>query len=127
MHQWVYTYDSVSDIKATLKNQLLGIFADGLKFIKLKTKPQYSVLNCGIPSDAARVLIEQPYAWEYKFLAYVLKNDFDNLKSQRWNYRYGLVDGPSLSIESTGFADEIISRINEIKSLVNNMGIICAW
>ena len=124
MHQWVYTYDSVSDIKATLKNQLLGIFADGLKFIKLKTKPQYSVLNCGIPSDAARVLIEQPYAWEYKFLAYVLKNDFDNLKSQRWNYRYGLVDGPSLSIESIGFADEIISRINEIKSLVNNMGII---
>ncbi len=124
MHQWVYTYESVSDIKATLKNQLLGIFADGLKYISLKTKPKYSVLNCGIPSDAARVLIEQPYAWEYKFLAYVLKNDFDNLKSQRWNYQYGLVDSPSLSIESIDFVDVISARINEITNLVNSMGII---
>ena len=124
MHQWIYTYDSVRDITATLKNQLLSIFTDGLELKKLQTKPQYSVLNCGIPSDAARVLIEQPYAWEYKFLAYVLKNDFNNLKSQRWNYRYGLVDGPSLTIESTAFANEILARINEIKTLVNSMEIL---
>lgn len=40
MRQWIYTFDTVRDITTALKNQLLGIFVDGLKFKKLTAKPQ---------------------------------------------------------------------------------------
>lgn len=121
MRQWIYTFDTVRDITTALKNQLLGIFVDGLKFKKLTAKPQYSLLEYGISSEAARVLIEKPYLWEYKFLAYVLRNDFDNLKSKRWNYKYGLVDSPSLTIESRAFLDEIGNKMNEIQTIVDDL------
>ena len=124
MHQWVYTYDSVRDITTTLKHQLLGIFVDGLKYKKMTAKPQYSLLECGIPSNAARVLIEQPFLWEYKFLAFVLRNDFDNLKSKRWNYKYGLIDIPSSTFESRAFLDEIGIKMNEIKTIVDDLSIL---
>ena len=79
-HQWVYTFDSVRDITATLKNQLLLVFTDGLEYKKLVSQPQYSILKADLPSEAARMIIEKPYAWEYKFLAYVLKDEFNKLK-----------------------------------------------
>lgn len=75
--QWIYTYETVRDITSTMKNQLRLIFADGLNYKKSITDLQYPVLDSDIPAGAVRALIEQPFAWEYKFLAHVLKNEFD--------------------------------------------------
>ena len=117
--QWIYTYDSVRDITATLKNQLLLVFSDGLKYKKLLIEPQFALLDGNIPSDAARVLIEQPYAWEYKFLVCVLKNEFVNLKSRRWDYKYGLYEGGSLALDQISFVDTLSEKLNDILKLID--------
>jgi len=120
-HQWVYTFDSVRDITATLKNQLLLVFTDGLEYKKLVSQPQYSILKADLPSEAARMIIEKPYAWEYKFLAYVLKDEFNKLKPKKWNYKYGLFEGNSTTIDSTVFLNDIKEKVNEMAKLVECM------
>lgn len=81
--QWIYTYESVRDITATMKHQLSLIFSDGLIYKKISNILQLYVLDSDIPVEAKRVLIEKPYAWEYKFLAYVVKGEFNKLQKHR--------------------------------------------
>ena len=123
-HQWIYTYDSVHDITTTLKNQFLLNFADGLKYKKIKSQPQYSLLESNIPTEAKRVLIEKPYAWEYKFLAYVLKDDFSKLKERKWDYKYGLFEGLFSDLGQISFLDKISEKINEMLKLAECLGIL---
>ncbi len=112
--QWIYTYESVQDIKITMKNQLGLIFGEGLRFKALLSEPKKAVLNCGIPAEAARMVIEEPYAWEYKFLAYVLKDEFDKLQQRKWDLEYGYIDGPVSSKVAGAFLDSISAKCEEM-------------
>lgn len=122
--QWVYTYESVRDIQMTLKNQLGLIFSDGLNFKKIIANPQYDILNSDIPAGAIRALIEQPYVWEYKFLAYVLKNEFDKLQKRKWDLKYGIFEGHTIVLNPVEFLNDITNKFNEIMKLTDILGII---
>ncbi|MCH5193417.1 MAG: DUF4062 domain-containing protein [Oscillospiraceae bacterium] len=122
--QWVYTYESVRDIQMTLKNQLGLIFSDGLNFKKIIVDPQYDILNSDIPAGAIRALIEQPYVWEYKFLAYVLKNEFDKLQKRKWDLKYGIFEGHTIVLNPVEFLNDITNKFNEIMKLTDILGII---
>ena len=115
--QWVYTYDSVKDITLTMKYQLGLIFSDGLIYKQNIAKPQYSVLNGNLSADAIRMVVEQPFAWEYKFFAYELKNEFDKLKKTRWDFNYGLFDIRPSAYEPIALLEEIGNKLNEILQL----------
>lgn len=125
-NQWIYTYDSVRDIKQTMKNQLRLLFFDGLKFQK-EIVNSNEILNMDIPAGAARALIEKPYEWEYKFFAHVLKYEFDKLKSDKWDLKYGIL-GDTYTIEEIApFMDDVRNKLNEmikitdmLKTLVNH-------
>lgn len=121
-HQWVYTYDSVRDITVTLKNQLLLTFVDGLKYKKLIGKPKYSLLESDISNDALRVLIEKPYAWECKFFAYVIKDEFSKLNRSRWNYKYGFFEEHPISFEPSAFISGVSEKFNEMIKLTEYLG-----
>jgi hypothetical protein len=90
--QWVYTFDEAKDIKITMKSQLSLIFSDGLNYRSFISNSENSVLISDLSSNAKRVVIEKPFAWEYKFFAYVLKDEFDKLKKDRWNFKYGFFE-----------------------------------
>lgn len=122
--QWIYTYDNVQDIKLTLKNQLGLIFADGLKFKAIANASRSPILNQDLPSGAVRVVIEKPYAWEYKFLAYVLKYEFDKLQQRKWDLRFGIFDGNSLKKSPQELLDDISERLNEMLNLVDVLSIL---
>lgn len=122
--QWVYTYDSVRDIMMTMKNQLRLIFSDGLNYMKSISTLQYSVLNRDIPAEAARALIEQPYAWKYKFLAYILKNEFNNLQSRRWDFKYGFFEGHTFAFEAIELIDDIQQKTQEILKLTDILSVL---
>lgn len=124
LHQWVYTFESARDISMTMKNQLSILFSDGLKYRKIANKQEYSILNADIPLEAKRMVIEQPYAWEYKFLAYVLKYEFDKLQKNRWDFRYGIFDGCGIVRDKKEFINELSDKIGEIEKLVDILGII---
>lgn len=117
--QWIYTYDNVQDIKMTLKNQLGLIFSDGLKFKSIYTDSRYSVLKHDLPSDAIRMVIEKPYVWEQKFLAYVLKDEFDKLQQRKWDLKYRIFDGDALQKGPEELIDDISERLNGIVKLTD--------
>lgn len=115
--QWIYTYESVRDITTTMKHQLKVIFSDGLAYKKISNTLQPYILDSDIPAEAKRVLIEKPYAWEYKFLAYVIKDDFDKLQKHRWNFKYGIFTTHIVNLNFTELLDDISIKLNEIMKL----------
>lgn len=117
--QWVYTYDSVQDIKMTLKNQLGLIFTDGLKFKAITADSRNSILQHDLPAGAVRMVIEKPFLWDYKFLAYVLKDEFDRLQGRKWDFRYGIFDGKTYDKNPQDLVDDISERLVEIGKLTD--------
>lgn len=122
--QWIYTYESVRDIMSVMKQQLSLIFSDGLMYKKITSDSLNSVLNGDIPDGAARALIEKPYAWEYKFLAHVLKREFDRLKKDRWNFKYGFFEGHGYKREAGELVDDISERLCEIQRLLDFLNVL---
>ena len=123
-HQWIYTFDNVRDIKKTLKNQFSLIFSDGLKLQKSLKEAKLGSLTGEIPSDALRVLVEEPYAWEHKFLAYVLKNEFEKLKVNKWDLEYCIFDGETLSFTAEELIEDISRKFHEslkIKDMLSTL------
>lgn len=117
-NQWIYTYDSVRDIKRTMKNQLRLLFFDGLKLQK-EIKKSNNILNMDIPFEAARTLIEKPYAWEYKFFAYVLKYEFNKLKKDRWDLKYEILENTYTIDEPILFINDITNKLNEMSKITD--------
>lgn len=115
--QWIYTYDSVRDIKMALKQQLSLIFFDGLTLQKVVGDSYNRIINSDIPSNAVRVFVEKPYAWEYKFLAYVLKGEFDKLQAHRWDFKYGIYSARTMHLERTELLDDVSEKLDEILDL----------
>lgn len=122
--QWIYTYESVRDITMTMKNQLSLIFSDGLAFKRLTTSPHYKILESDLPAGAARVLIEKPFAWEHKFLAYVLKDEFDKLQKRRWDFKYGIYAIPVTNKTPEALLEDITVKLNEVIKLTDIMGVL---
>lgn len=122
--QWVYNFETVRDIKTTLKNQFAILFSDGLKYNKLMSSPTFSVLNSDLSPEAVRMLVEHPYAWEYKFLAAVLKNEFEKLKESKWNFKYGFFEDNTTSKEPYALLDDISEKTEGILKLIDRLDVI---
>lgn len=112
--QWIYTYESVRDITTTMKHQLSLIFSDGLTYKRISHTLRPHILDSDISTEAKRVLIEKPYAWEYKFLAYVVKGEFEKLQKLRWNFKYGLFTTHIVALNPEELLDDISVKLHEI-------------
>lgn len=123
-NKWVYTYSSVKDIEKTMKNQLALIFSDGLTYRKLTFSPQYEILSYDLPFGAVRALTEKPNAWEYKFFAHILKDEFNKLKTTKWDFRYGIFNNYATSKSGPELLNYISEKFNEILGIVEHINII---
>ena len=117
--QWIYTYETVQDIKMTLKNQLRLVFADGLRFKAITSDPRNKVLNNNLPAGAVRMVVEKPAFWEYKFLAYVMRDEFDKLQKRKWDLKYGIFDGSTYDRTPQELIDDVSERFHEISKLIS--------
>lgn len=122
--QWIYTYDSVRDIKMALKQQLGLIFCDGLILQKVVGDAYNKIISSDIPSNAIRVFIEKPLAWEYKFWACVLKGEFDKLQSHKWDFKYGINLSHASNLESEMLLADISEKFNEMQDLSGVLDIL---
>lgn len=122
--QWVYTYESVRDITSTLKQQFCLLFSDGLLLKKIVGDSYNEIMNADIPPNAIRVYVEKPYAWEYKFLAYVLKGEFDNLQKHRWDFKFGMFSANSVHLSRKELFNNLSEKIEEISGLVDLLGVL---
>ena len=115
--QWIYTYDSVRDIKMVLKQQLSLVFFDGLTLKRLSGDSYNKIITTELPSGAVRMIIEKPFAWEHKFLAHVLRGEFDSLQQHRWDLKYGFYPMHSTRFETSKLLDDISEKLNEMVGL----------
>ena len=122
--QWIYTYDNVQDIKMTLKNQLGLIFSDGLHYKAITADARNSILRYDLTSGAVRMVIEKPFVWEHKFLAYVLKDEFDKLQRRKWDLKYGIFDGKTYDKNPQELIDDVSERLNEIGKLIDILSVL---
>lgn len=123
-HQWIYTYNGERDIEMTMKSQLALIFSDGLIFKKMLTTPKYNILNADLPVGATRALIEQPYAWEYKFFAHILKNEFDKLQKTKWDLKYGIFEGRATTLDNEELLKDISGKLDEMSKLISIIAVV---
>ncbi len=110
--------------KITLKRQFSLFFSDGLILANIKKQPQNTVLNYDLPPEAKRMVIEKPYFWECKFLAYVIQNEMSKLKKHKWDYKYEIIDSTVISYSSQEFIQIIQDKFNEITMTIDNLGIV---
>jgi hypothetical protein len=104
---WVFPFDSAQDIVETLRMQLAYLFMDALT---IRTK----VLRCGLPealqqdlSGAALLLVVQkPYAWEYRLFGQVLSDEISRMASIKKDLNYGLALGKAARPDMTELNDE---------------------
>lgn len=100
------------------------IFADGLKYIKITINPQNTIINNDIAAGAVRALVEKPFAWEYKFFAHILKDEFNKLQKRKWDYRYGIFDGHTNAFKTPDLLDFISERFSEIIQLIGVLDVL---
>lgn len=122
--QWVYTYESVRDITSTLKEQFCLLFYDGLSLKKIVGDSYNQIINADIPPNAIRMYVEKPYAWEYKFLAYVLKGEFDNLQKHRWDFKFGMFSVNTVHVGRKELLDNLSEKLDEISGIVELLGVL---
>ncbi|MBQ9841981.1 MAG: DUF4062 domain-containing protein [Clostridia bacterium] len=118
-YQWIYTFENARDIKKTLKNQFSLIFSDGLKLQKATKETQLGNLFGQIPPSAIRAMVEQPFAWEYKFLAHVLKSEFETLKADKWDLEYSYFDGEVTILTAEEFLEVVSKKFKEALNITN--------
>ena len=70
------------------------------------------------------MVIEEPYAWEYKFFAYVLKDEFDKLQQRKWDLKYGYTDVPASSKDFASFVDSVSAKFEEMIKLTDLLSTI---
>ena len=122
--QWIYAYEGVNDIKIVLKNQFALLFSDGLQLHRIKRESSNSIIDNTLPSEAIRMIIEKPFAWEYKFLAYVIYYEMKKLKTNKWDLKYELSFADAVSYSPLEFIDVIQDKFNEISKSVGYLGTI---
>jgi methyl-accepting chemotaxis protein len=75
------------------------------------------IMSQDISENAAKVFKEKPYAWEYKFLACVLKGKFDRLQPYRWDFKYGIQLPQKICFNVVEMIDVISEKLEEFIKL----------
>ncbi len=95
---WVFPFESAQDIMETLRTQLAYLFMDSLEI-------RGRVIRSGLPeslrdfSGAALLLVVQkPYAWEYRLFSQVLSDEFSRLQILKKDLDYGLALGRAVRL-----------------------------
>lgn len=119
---WVYSFDSAQDIIETLHKQLAYLFMDALT-IRAK------VLRCGLPetlqqdlsSAALLLVVQKPYAWEYRLFGQVLSDEISRVASIKKDLNYGLAFGKSLRLGDPAEVIKLVQRkIGEMQSFMKS-------
>ena len=70
------------------------------------------------------MVIEKPYCWEHKFLAFVMKAEIEKMQIRKWDLKYGFFAGDVLSMEPRALLDDIMIKLNEALKVVEMLGIL---
>jgi hypothetical protein len=120
---WVFSFDSAQDLIGTLRTQLAYLFRDALTI-------REKVLASGLPEElsdlssaALRLVVEKPYAWEYRLFSQVLCDEISKVAKTKKDLDYGLVLGRVVKLNDFSEINAwVATKLDEIQLLVNSLG-----
>jgi hypothetical protein len=87
---WVYAFQNVDDITATLRNQWAYLFHDSLRArLRLYSVALPESLR-SLTGDALRCVVDRPSFWEYRLFLAVLDEVFQRARPMRLDWEMGL-------------------------------------
>ena len=124
---WVYKFESASDIKSVLLQQIPYLFMDSLEARKKLTDNEVNLPSDLYPPKAARLVIEKPDGWEFLLFAFLCKEYLERLEHKKFDLEYGISFNDVVVIEQpqevfdwiTVHNNEMIKLIGLAVTIVN--------
>ncbi|MDC5813092.1 DUF4062 domain-containing protein [Vibrio europaeus] len=128
---WVYKFDSASDIKSALLQQIPYLFMDSLEARKKLKDNEVNLPSDLYPPKAARLVIEKPDGWEHLLFAFLCKTYLERLEHKKFDLEYGISFNDVVVIEEphdvfdwiTVHNNEMLKLIRLTTTLVNEAAI----
>ncbi|CDU15447.1 DUF4062 domain-containing protein [Vibrio coralliirubri] len=116
---WVYKFDSASEIKSALLQQIPYLFMDSLEARKKLKDNEINLPSDLYPPKAARLVIEKPDGWEHLLFAFLCKTYLNRLEPKKFDLEYGISFNDVVVIdEPQDVFDWITVRNNEMLKLI---------
>ncbi|HCM0916311.1 TPA: DUF4062 domain-containing protein [Vibrio parahaemolyticus] len=116
---WVYKFDSASEIKSALLQQIPYLFMDSLEARKKLKDNEVNLPSDLYPPKAARLVIEKPDGWEHLLFAFLCKAYLERLEHKKFDLEYGISFNDVVVIEAPqDVFDWIKVHNNEMLKLV---------
>ncbi|EGR0209201.1 DUF4062 domain-containing protein [Vibrio vulnificus] len=124
---WVYKFDSASEIKSALLQQIPYLFMDSLEARKKLKDNEVNLPSDLYPPKAARLVIEKPDGWEHLLFAFLCKAYLERLEHKKFDLEYGISFNDVVVIEEpqdvfdwiTVHSNEMLKLIRLTTTLVN--------
>ncbi|HAS8543022.1 TPA: DUF4062 domain-containing protein [Vibrio vulnificus] len=116
---WVYKFDSASEIKSALLQQVPYLFMDSLEARKKLKDNEVNLPSDLYPPKAARLVIEKPDGWEHLLFAFLCKAYLERLEHKKFDLEYGISFNDVVVIEEPqDVFDWITVHNNEMLKLI---------
>ncbi|WP_299493527.1 DUF4062 domain-containing protein [uncultured Shewanella sp.] len=116
---WVYKFDTASDIKSALLQQIPYLFMDSLEARKKLKVNEVNLPSDLFPPHATRLVIEKPDGWEHLLFALLCKTYLDRLEHKKFDLEYGISFNDVVVIEEPqDVLDWITSHNKEMLKLI---------
>jgi hypothetical protein len=89
--KWMYGFDEVKNIVETLRKQWAVLFTESLIVREKLQTTSYSEQLLNLSAESLKILLEKPFAWEFRLLSSVIRTNFNSLSALRRDVRYGLL------------------------------------
>lgn len=119
---WTHEYEIDSQILEILKLQINYLFTDSLSFRNQLKTSHLSKKVLSTSSQAVRLVLEQPIAWEYKFFFQILKDEIEKHDEVKKDFEYGIILEQGIVIENIAELSElVIFRLKRLELLVTGL------
>lgn len=116
---WVYKFESASEIKSALLQQIPYLFMDSLEARKKLKDNDVNLPSDLYPPKAARLVIERPDGWEHLLFAFLCKAYLERLEHKKFDLEYGISFNDVVVIEQPqDVFDWITVHNNEMLKLI---------
>ncbi|HUU98726.1 MAG TPA: DUF4062 domain-containing protein, partial [Phycisphaerae bacterium] len=118
---WVYPFDTAQDIMAALRTQWAYLFYESLQLWTKFRGAGLEELPPDVSGAALQLIIERPFAWEYRLFDRVLRDELKKAESARRDLDIGLCLGAHEYFEPVQLTGWIGAQFSGLSGLIGGL------
>jgi hypothetical protein len=123
--KWVFQFESESNIIETLRMQLAYLFMDALTIRSKVLRCDLTTALQDLSGAALLLVVEKPFAWEYRLFGQVLNEEISRLASIKRDLNYGLALGRAVRLgDSAEIIEWMRRKLEELISFMNSATVL---